>query len=206
MDSAFKPTRFGLLRHAPTEWNQQKRIQGKTDSPLIPAGRARAAAWGKQLSQFSWNRMMASDLGRALETADLVNEALGVSVTQDIRLREQDWGEWTGKTIKEAEEAYAGALAEQVNKGWAFCPPGGESRLRVRERSCRALETAAEAWPGETIMVVTHEGVIKCLVYGLLGRQFLPSEPPLFKSRCLHWLVWGREGLGIEEINAVLLD
>jgi broad specificity phosphatase PhoE len=206
MDSAFKPTRFGLLRHAPTEWNQQKRIQGQTDSPLIPAGRARAAAWGKQLNGYAWDRIIASDLGRASDTADLVNQALEVSCTKETRLREQDWGAWTGKTIKEAEKAYRGREAERVGEGWAFCPPGGESRRTVRERGCRALEAAAVRWPGETILVVTHEGVIKCLVYWLLGRQFLPSEPPLFKGRCLHWLRWDGKGLEIEEVNAVVLD
>ena len=39
-------TRFGLIRHAPTLWNAEKRIQGQGDSPLTPAGEQYAQQWG----------------------------------------------------------------------------------------------------------------------------------------------------------------
>ena len=200
------PTRFGLVRHAPTAWNQAKRIQGQEDSPLTPEGGKRAEAWGKLLSRFSWDRIMTSDLGRASATADLINQGLNVPVFRETRLREQDWGQWTGKTVSHVEAAYGEVPDHQKLTGWGFCPPGGESRARVRERSCQALADAAGTWPGETILVVTHEGVIRCLVYGLLGRQYLPTEPRLFTSRALHWLRFDERGLGIEEVNAFKLD
>jgi probable phosphoglycerate mutase len=65
------------------------------------------------------------------------------------------------------------------------------------------LQEAFDNWPGENILVVTHEGVIKSLVYHLSGRQFLPTEPPLLKSYQLHWLVHASNGLQIEKINAL---
>ena len=69
-----------------------------------------------------------------------------------------------------------------------------------------ALSSAAERWPGKRILVVTHGGVIKTLIYRLSGRDFLPGEPPLFQGRQLHWLVHEEGGLRIEKVNALELE
>ena len=197
-------TRFALLRHGKTEWNQKKRIQGQKDSPLTVKGRNEAGQWGLILKDIRWNRILTSDLGRAMETAALVNQTLKVPLSKDPRLREQDWGKWTGKTVSQLKEKDSRRLEEQINAGWLFCPPGGEDRNMVLERSREAIQTAAETWTGETILVVTHEGVIKCLIYHLNGREFLPSEPSLIRENTIHWLCYGDTGLKIDQINVQL--
>jgi broad specificity phosphatase PhoE len=196
-------TRFALLRHGKTEWNQKKRIQGQDDSPLTSEGRTEAGKWGLISKDVLWDRILTSDLGRAIETAALINQTLKVPLVQDSRLREQDWGKWTGKTVAQLKEKDGRRLEEQVGAGWRFCPPGGEDRKAVLERSRGAIRTAAETWTGETILVVTHEGVIKCLIYHLTGREFLPSEPSLIRENTIHWLCYDDKGLGIIEINAL---
>ena len=73
------------------------------------------------------------------------------------------------------------------------------------QRSHNALVTAARKWPGRTILVVTHEGVIKNLIYRLCNRIYAPGESSLIQSRHLHWLVIHRNGLQVHEINALKL-
>ena len=198
-------TRFGLIRHAQTDWNREKKIQGHSDSALTANGKKQASSWGQRLLQFPWDRLLASDTGRALTTAERINAFLNIPLETDPRLREQDWGDWVSKTIPQIQtEAYQ-VLEEQINAGWNFCPPGGESRGSVLKRSQEALMEAADRYPGDNLLVVTHEGVIKCLVYYLCGRKFLPSEPPLLKSYRLHWLVFTRDGLQLEKVNALKL-
>lgn len=199
-------TRFGLIRHAQTVWNREKRIQGQSDSPLSEQGRRQAAAWGHDLKRFAWSRILASDAGRALATAERINASLQVPLTTDARLREQDWGQWEGITIPQIEAEQSPALTAQVNAGWNFCPPQGEDRRSVQARSLKALQAAAEKWPGEDILVVTHEGVVKSLIYHLCGRKFIASEPAILKSNQLHWLVCRSGGLQIEQINALELN
>ncbi len=206
MQDPYKIARFGLIRHAQTVWNREKKIQGHRDSPLTPEGEFQASRWGKILNQFPWNRLLASDTGRALATAEIINTYLKIPLTIDSRLREQDWGHWMGKTIPQIEAEAPQVLDEQINAGWRFCPPGGENRKSVLARSQGALQEAFGRWPGENILVVTHEGVIKSLVYHLCGRKFLPSEPPLLKSYRLHWLVYDRDGLRLEAVNALALS
>lgn len=204
MQDPKKITRFGLIRHAQTVWNREKKIQGHCDSPLTAGGKKQASAWGQILSRFSWDRILASDAGRALATAEIINSYLQIPLAADSHLREQDWGRWVGMTVKQIKSDASQELDEQTGAGWDFCPPGGESRLSVLKRSQKSLLDAAEQSPGETILVVAHEGTIKALIYNLCGRKYLPGEPPILKPYHLHWLNC-RNGLQIEKINATEL-
>lgn len=205
MNAVNRVTRFGLMRHAETLWNLEKRIQGHSDSPLTERGEAQAARWGQALKKLSFERMLASDTGRARATADIVNAILKIPLTLDANLREQDWGDWSGKTRAQIKAKAPQMLARLEKDGWNFRPPGGEDRKSILNRSRKALTEAAGKWPGTRILVVTHEGVIKSVIYHLCGRKFLPSEPALIKRQHLHWLFWDQDGLRLEAVNAFRL-
>ena len=86
-------TRFGLIRHAATRWNRQRRIQGQKDSALTRDGELSAARWGRMLRQLPWHRILASDTGRAVKTAELVNGTLNLPMETDPRLRGAELGD-----------------------------------------------------------------------------------------------------------------
>jgi probable phosphoglycerate mutase len=196
---------LGLIRHAQTLWNLDKRIQGQKDSSLTASGRAQSLTWGEKLAALSFDRILTSDLGRTVATAELINRVLMLPMKKTSQLRELDWGVWTGRRIRDIENEIPEELRIMERAGWQFCPPGGESRRDVWLRSRGVLEDAFKRWPGESILTVTHQGVIKCLLYGLAERKFLPQEPAMIKPRHLHWLVVGEKGPGIEQVNAVEL-
>lgn len=198
-------TYFGLIRHAQSEWNAQKRIQGQFDTVLSPLGRAQAETWAACLKAVAFDAMLTSDLTRAAQTAKIINSHLRLVRYQDARLREQDWGRWVGQTIKDLQHEASGELARQVAAGWHFCPPGGEDRLTVFQRSSQSLADWAVKLKGRTVLVVTHEGVIKSLLYRLCGRSYLPGEPPLIKPRHLHWLCHDGHNLFVDSINGLKL-
>ena len=206
MNTVHQTTRFGLVRHAQTRWNVDKRIQGQQDSPLTANGIRQARQWGDDLSAFSWDVCICSDLGRARETAGHINASLNLSLATDARLREQDWGDWTGSTIAGLTKNHPEELAKQVTRGWAFCPPGGEDRLAVLKRGQAALEDMAARYMGASILVVSHEGLIKCLLYRCLNRKFIPTEKPVLRAYHLHWITCDRNGLAIEKLNALALQ
>ena len=147
-----------------------------------------------------------SDLGRVQETGQLVNATLGLPMFNDSRLREQDWGEWSGWTFPDLFARQLEAVQLQEQRGWKFTPPGGESRAEVLRRSEEALLDAHKRWPGENILVVCHEGIIKCLLYSLHKRKFLPSEPKLIRGYQLHLLQVRGDEILLEEANALELD
>jgi len=187
---------YGMLRHGETLWNVDKRIQGQTEHPLSDLGRQQARAWGRALAGQGWRRILSSDLGRAMETAALLNESLALPITQDSRLREQDWGHWVGRTVKELCVETPQAVREQEHKGWEFRPPGGESRTEVLARVLAALADHALTDGGSPCLVVAHKGALKCLAYHCLGWTYLPHEPDPLKPQRLHRFAWTPEDGG----------
>ena len=106
---AVPPTRVLLVRHGQSEWNAEGRWQGQADPPLTDLGRlqAREAAGALGTVDAVW----ASDLQRAVETATVIADQLGVGpVVVDPDLRERDAGEFSGLTRPEIAARFPGYL------------------------------------------------------------------------------------------------
>jgi broad specificity phosphatase PhoE len=194
-------TCFGLLRHTITEWNQGRRIQGQFDSPLTLAGETLALQWGRLLAGKSWSRILSSDLGRAIKTTELINRTLKLPVTLDFKLREKDWGNWTGKTMAQLKMEFPDIWAKHKPSEWDFCPPCGESFQSVWKRGREALAAASCSWPGESILVVTHEGVIKSLIYHESTLSDFLKEGQCLMPYHLHNLTFLCDRLEIKRLN-----
>ena len=200
-------TLFGLVRHAETMWNRERRIQGSNDSPLTEQGRREASQWGALLQPQGWQRILASDLGRTRATVKRLNRHLDLPIRFDPRLRELDWGEWTGRCIDDLVANCRDEVDASYKEGWFFAPPGGENRASLRNRAAEALAGAHRRWSGHRILVVCHEGVIKALIYHLLGRQYRADDPPLrLRKKHLHRIVCDAEGLHVDNLNALCLE
>jgi broad specificity phosphatase PhoE len=163
--------RLVLLRHGQTDYNVGGRMQGHLDSMLTETGVEQAASVAPEIARLVPDRLISSDLKRAVDTAELVSAACGLPVKYDARLRETHLGEWQGRTVAEIEDGWPGAIATwRSDPGWA--PPGGESRIEVVRRSLPVVEELDEEFTtGEdtTVVLVAHGGLIAGLVCGLLA-------------------------------------
>ena len=192
---------IGLLRHGPTAWNREKRIQGVTDTPLDPGFDPRP--WREALTaQGPWDYFATSPLRRARETALLLFPECAPEVVPG--LREQDWGAWTGLTVAGLRRDHPGLIEAQEARGWNFTPPGGESRREVLKRALTAVEETARDRDGERILMVTHLGVIKIILNHLLGSPFLPDASADVAKRALHLLSLDRGELRVLHANVRL--
>lgn len=197
-----KQTVVALLRHGKTVWNEEKRIQGHTNSPLSVKGAQLVHKWGKFLNTLSIDRIISSDLGRVKETTAIIQQHIDdIPVEFDSSLREQYWGEWEGKTFAELKEFEGKELAKQIAVGWNFRPPGGESRLEVLQRILPVIESLTSRFPGEQILLVSHEGIVKSILYHLAGRAFLPDEKKLLQKRQLHMIYQEDQSLLLGPLN-----
>ncbi|TKB23826.1 histidine phosphatase family protein [Desulfopila sp. IMCC35006] len=194
-------TVFGLLRHGQTEWNILKRIQGSADSPLSAQGKEQTDAWADTLKGYDWDRIIASDLGRVRATVDILNRKLCLPVRFDPRLREQHWGDWEGLTIPFIQQNFKEELARRIAMGWDFAAPGGETRRAVKDRVLTTLLESAQKWPGQKILIVCHQGVVKSVLYSLDDRDFLPGEDPLLQHNRLHLISCTGQGFAPLQLN-----
>jgi broad specificity phosphatase PhoE len=158
-----------LVRHGETEWNRARRYQGWSDSPLTELGRAQAEAIGQLLRTLPEARsaaLVASPLGRARRTAEIIRECLGRTepLRFDDRLRELSFGSWDGFTRAGVTAMLPGAFDDERRDEWYFATPDGETYEVFAGRIGAWLAEAEAAGP--PMIVVTH-GVVTRILRGL---------------------------------------
>ncbi len=158
-------TIFYLIRHGETAWNALGRWQGHTDVPLSPVGeeQARRVAERLRISGARFAALYSSDLMRAWATAEAIGAALGLAPQPVPKLRELDIGWWGGLTSVEIRERDPGTTA-LVERGEDPPRGGAESLADLRRRAGAAVERLARAHPDQTLLVVTHGGVVRALL------------------------------------------
>lgn len=194
-----------LIRHARTQWNLEKKLQGRKDMPLSPTGRKDGKIWAKKIADQEYDRIFTSPMCRACETADLLasNTQIPIKVLDD--LKEQDFGEWEGRSIQELRNVFPGLVESEEKKGWLFHPPEGESREQLLKRVLPAVKKVCRENKGKKILIVSHSSVMKILIYHILNRRFLPGEKPKMHSYYLHRVLWEDDGFHKVEMNKLAL-
>ncbi len=117
-------------------------------------------------------------MGRALETAKIINESLELSIQTDKRLRERHLGSLQGLTKKEFCCKYAEEWEIFDSGDPVYCFPGGESARQRYERTVTCVEELAKLHTGQTILIVAHGGVLNGLFYKSISIPL--SEPRRF--------------------------
>lgn len=149
-----------LIRHGETDWNRQLRFQGHIDIGLNDIGLEQARRVGLRLAGEAAHRVYASDLLRARQTAEPVGTHLKLEVVGDAALREQSFGRMEGLTVDEIKSNHPDAWDGWLRFHEDYCMPGGETTRQFHARVMDALNRLAQAHAGETLVVVTHGGVL----------------------------------------------
>jgi probable phosphoglycerate mutase len=166
--------RICLIRHARTPWNEAGRIQGRTDIPLGPAGRAQAASW-RLPPDFADAACVTSPLARARETAAILGFP---AAAVDPRLAEMRWGSFEGRTLEDLRAEHGEAMRNREALGIDFRPPGGESPRLVAERLSACLADLAAT--GRDHLLVAHKGILRASLILALGWDMLGKPPVRF--------------------------
>jgi len=185
--------RLLLIRHGQSVGNAAQRIQGLQDEPLTVVGRAQALALGQRLQNgYDICALYASPLLRAHETAEIIADLLGLTVTCDDRLKEYDCGVVTGMCFEEVASEYP-----EIAKGWQKDPwcvpiPGEEGLDVFQQRVLSAMHDIIAGHEGkDTAAVVAHGGTLGAYLAGLLGLDFRKRQPWMFDNASLSMVVLG---------------
>ena len=176
-------TLITLVRHGQTDWNRARRIQGSTDIPLNETGRADARSAAGLLEGLTHHSIYASPLVRAKETAEIISAELGLGAPALVPdMREREFGEGEGMLVSEYIEKYGDWLSEV---------PGAETLDGVADRALLALDAIARdarrrsAPVAESVIVVTHGGVIRSLINHVSGGT-LPRVGEVLANGSVH--------------------
>jgi probable phosphoglycerate mutase len=182
-----------VARHGQTEWSEAGRHTGRTDLPLIEAGRQRARALTGELVDLSFSLVLCSPLLRARETCRLAGYGEQAVLCDD--LREWDYGDYEGLTTPDIRAA---------NPGWDLwrdgCP-GGEGPEQIGARADRAL-ARLKGGDGD-VLAFAHGHILRVLAARWL--QMWPSAGARFALApgAVSWLGHERETEVLARWNCV---
>ncbi|NTV65304.1 MAG: histidine phosphatase family protein [Oscillochloris sp.] len=162
--------RMIIVRHGESEWNRIHRYQGQADAPLSELGLRQAQALAERLKSEPISHIYASRLQRAAHTAQAIAaHHSDIPFEYADELLEIDHGEWQGKFIDEITANYNEGLREWREHPTRSQMPGGESFSNVLKRTLDFQERVYAQHKGQTILVSTHDVIVKILVADALG-------------------------------------
>jgi probable phosphoglycerate mutase len=193
--------KLALLRHGPTDWNAQGRVQGTIDIPLSEDGKARMSALLPPAG-FEAATVYASPKLRARQTA----ACLGLKgIRYEPRLSEQDWGDWEGLTRAEMLARDGADAFERVGRGIAFRPPHGESTGELHARVQGFFKDIGAR--GEDAIAVTHMGVLRAAYVLATGWDMSAPMPAELDLKCALVLAIAADGTPtLAQLNVPLRD
>ncbi len=188
-------TRVLLIRHGQSQGNAERRFGGHTETPLSTFGRRQAEATARVLSAESFQAIYASDLPRALQTAEPLARMAGLRVSQTAAFRERSVGVMEGLTFEEAAAAHPDQYAALLRRDFEHVILGGESYRQMLERAKHKLDELIERHRGGRIAVFSHTGTICILSLHLMGALDAPTLRPV-------WITTANCGVTRFEIRA----
>ncbi|MDR7299907.1 histidine phosphatase family protein [Haloactinomyces albus] len=162
-----------LLRHARSAANGSGTLAGRTSGiGLDEAGTEQVCGLAERLSAIPLQAVVTSPLQRCAQTITGVTEQRGLTAAVEPRLAEVDYGDWTGRALKELTEEPLWNVVQQHPSAAVF--PGGEGLAQVQARAVAALREhdariTAEHGPQAVWMACSHGDVIKSVLADALG-------------------------------------
>ena len=163
-------TRIVLVRHGQTAWNREARFRGRADIELDEFGLKQAEATGRYLvSRWPVAAVYASPMRRAMQTAEAIARAHGLTARPLEGLMDINFGELQGLSLDETAQRYPA-----IYWAWEKAPhtvlfPGGEGLDDVRSRVVAALDEVVVRHPEQAVALVSHTVVNRVLLCAVLG-------------------------------------
>jgi 2,3-bisphosphoglycerate-dependent phosphoglycerate mutase len=214
-------TEILLIRHGETAWNARRRLQGHLDIPLNEEGERQARALGRALGRVPLDAVYASDLQRALQTAQAIAAPRAMPVRIEPGLRERAFGSFEGMLYADLGARYPEAYADLQARRIDARPPGeerlAETLREFFERAIGAITAIVSRHHDRRVALVTHGGVLDCAYRAAQGtgmervRDFDIFNASINRFRwdgkALHLLDWGdvshlRGNAALDEVDA----
>ena len=161
-------TKVIFIRHGQTEWNVTGRYQGQSDVQLTAEGRRQAEKLAADFPVDTVDAVYASDLQRAMDTAETIAQKFGLSVQAEPAFREVSFGKWEGLTYQQIVAEWEEGMTNFFQHPDILEIPGGETFPAVQKRATDKLQELVKKHDGQTIVVVAHGAVLRTMLTAAL--------------------------------------
>lgn len=179
-----------LIRHGETEWNTLGKFQGCTDIDLSEEGIKQAELLKDRLKG-DFDFIYTSPLSRALETANILSAGTKKEVTIANEIREINFGEWEGLTLREISERYPEIFKVwRVDKKESYICGGDSSINNAANRATKCILDIVSKHKGEKIVIVAHGGIIKAGLIGLFEWDMTMYHKIALGNTCINTITF----------------
>ena len=195
------PAHICIARHGETDWNRRGVLQGWLDVPINAFGRQQAVTLAANLATQGFAAVWSSPLSRALETAQIVAQALHLPEPScHDGLREKHFGAVQGVPKNELAELNPALLEQILRRNPAAEFVGGESLDEFADRVIAAIEDIGTRHRGERVLVITHGWVMDVVTRHIAGH---PRHAVLHVKRKNGESVWVAVAQAIQAVTAL---
>ena len=178
-----------LIRHGQTNWNEERRAQGQSDSKLTKIGKEQAVALGKKIKQIKFDKIFCSSSLRTRQTAELVFPKTELEIEYLDSLREIFLGSWEGKLYKDIEVENP----ESHNHFWKeanlFKLTGAENFYQLQKRAIKVVDSILEKFESKKVVIVSHGALIKALLCFAERKPIKELWSPPHMHNCAHSII-----------------
>lgn len=160
---------FYIVRHGQTNWNILGKTQGHGNSDLTEQGIVQARELAEDITKYPIDYIYSSDLGRAIQTAEILGEKLNLEVQKTEGLREMGFGVWEGLLIDEIKKDYSDIYDIWRNDPHLVNIPKGETLQVIKERVDNFIEEINKKHENKHIIFVTHSITLRVMLLSFLG-------------------------------------
>jgi alpha-ribazole phosphatase len=195
--------RLLIARHGQTKHNLDHRYQGMTDAPLNETGRSQAVQLADRLAGEKIDVIYSSPLMRSVQTAELLAKIHKLDIKKDERLREISFGEWEGMSYDEIHRQSPDLLEKWINDPAHVPPPNGETLIQLATRVKSVVDEIKPQHVKDTVLLVTHGGVIRTLLCLSLGLDLNRHAQFESATGSISELSFYEEGVSLKLFNGI---
>jgi probable phosphoglycerate mutase len=172
-----------IIRHGETDWNKEKRLQGRSDTELNEYGIELAEITGEALKDVHFDCIYSSPLKRAVKTAQIIKRDRDLEIITDDRLREISFGVVEGVPMSERPEGFQKFFTDPANY---VAPEGGESYEELVKRTGEFIEDVVvpASKTMERMLIVAHGALNKALMLNLTHDEIKNFWEGIFQRNC----------------------
>lgn len=181
--------RIHLIRHGETNWNKEKRIQGRSESTLTEQGKQQAAGLRQQLSGTHIEHVFCSSSIRTRETAEILFEGSSASIEYCDELREIFLGPWEGALWPQMLLTFPEDAQAFWERPHEFKLTGAETFVAVQQRGVKKFLEIVTDSSALDIAIISHGVLIKSILCYLDKRPLARLWEPPHLHNCAHSIV-----------------
>lgn len=181
-----------LIRHGQTNWNEERRSQGQSDSVLTELGVQQAKTLGARIEDIGFDAVYCSSSVRTRQTAEHAFSSrpnLHSNIIYLDSLREIFLGPWEGVLYDDIEKEDPDSYQHFWQKPHLFAVEGAESFFDLQDRAINQIKSIAATQQGKTVAIVSHGALIKSVLCRAQERPMEELWAPPSMHNCAHSII-----------------